>query len=246
MISVSNLNKKFGKLHVLKNMNLQFVKGESYAMMGPNGSGKTTLIKTILGLVIPDSGTITVNGEDIKGKWLYRSDIGYMPQIGRYPDNIKIGQLVEMIKNIRKDTSTYDEDLIYGFGLHEMLDKPMRTLSGGTRQKVSAALAFMFNPSIYILDEPTAGLDPLAVEVLKKKIAEERENGKLIIITSHILSDLDELTNHAIYLHEGKVFYNAPIDELKKETREIRFSSAIARLMEWSHNMKTQKSSVDA
>jgi len=246
MISISNLNKKFGKLHVLKNMNLNFIPGESYAMMGPNGSGKTTLIKSILGLVIPDSGTIMVNREDIKGKWLYRSDIGYMPQIGRYPDNIRIGQLINMIKNIRKDKSDYDETLIKDFGLNEMLEKPMHTLSGGTRQKVSAALAFLFRPSIYILDEPTAGLDPLAVETLKRKIASERENGKLIIITSHILSDLDELTNHAIYLHEGKVFYNNHIEALKKETGEIRFSSAIARLMEWSENKKSAKNSVDA
>ncbi len=244
MILISNLNKKFGKLHVLRDMNIHFEEGVSYAMMGPNGSGKTTLIKAVLGMVIPDSGKILVKGEDISGQWKYRSGIGYMPQIGRYPDHIKIGQLFSMIRNIRKDVTDTDEQLVKEFGLDTMLDKTMRTLSGGTRQKVSAALAFMFKPDIYILDEPTAGLDPLAVEILKRKIAEERELGKLIIITSHILSDLDELTSHAIYLHEGKVFYNNTINALKKETGETRFSAAIARLMEWSEDWETEKATM--
>lgn len=214
-------------------------------MMGPNASGKTTLIKTILGLVIPTSGSIKVKGEDIMGQWMYRSKIGYMPQIGRYPENIKIGQVISMIQNIRKDKKEYDQELVNGFGLDSMLNKPMRTLSGGTRQKVSAALAFMFDPEIYILDEPTAGLDPLAVEVLKKKISKERDKDKLIIITSHILSDLDELASHAIYLNEGKVFYNNSISVLKEETGETRFSSSIARLMEWSLNGETQKQEIN-
>ena len=221
---------------MLKDLNLKFENGLSYAMMGPNASGKTTLIKTILGMVIPNSGSIEVNGENIKDQWKYRSEIGYMPQIGKYPENITIGQVLSMIQNIRKDCSDFDTELVERFGLNKMLDKPMRTLSGGTRQKVSAALAFMFRPKIYILDEPTAGLDPLAVEALKGKVAKEREAGKLIIITSHILSDLDELTSQAIYLSEGRVFYHNSIDKLKAETGEEKFSSAIARLMEWSEN----------
>ena len=219
---------------MLKDLNLKFENGLSYAMMGPNASGKTTLIKTILGMVIPNSGSIEVNGENIKDQWKYRSEIGYMPQIGKYPENITIGQVLSMIQNIRKDCSDFDTELVESFRLDKMLDKPMRTLSGGTRQKVSAALAFMFRPKIYILDEPTAGLDPLAAEALKNKVAKEREAGKLIIITSHILSDLDELTSQAIYLSEGRVFYHNSIDKLKAETGEEKFSSAIARLMEWS------------
>lgn len=241
MISVLKLNKRFGKLHVIKDLDITFEKGVSYAMMGPNASGKTTLIKAILGMVIPDSGTILVNGQNIERQWKYRSDIGYMPQIGKYPDNIKIGQVLRMIQNIRKDKTEYDLDLVKGFGLDQILEKPMRTLSGGTRQKVSAALAFMFDPSIYILDEPTAGLDPIAVEVLKMKVSEERSKGKLIIITSHILSDLDELSSHAIYLNEGTVFYNNSIEVLKGETKERRFASAIARLMEWSMDKNFEK-----
>lgn len=241
MISVQQIHKKFGKLEVLKDFNLEFEPGNSYALMGPNGSGKTTVIKIILGMVIPDTGKVKVQGESIKGSFAYRSKIGYMPQIGRYPDNIKIGQLFSMMQDIRPEIKDYDMELVNDFGLNEMLDKPMHTLSGGTRQKVSAALAFMFQPDILILDEPTAGLDPIAVEMLKNKIKREREKGKLIIITSHILSELEELTNHAIYIFEGDVFFNDTVESLKEITGEKRFSTAIARLMEWSLKKNTKK-----
>ncbi|MDX5479441.1 ABC transporter ATP-binding protein [Fontibacter flavus] len=241
MISVQHIHKKFGKLEVLKDFNLEFESGNSYALMGPNGSGKTTLIKIILGMVIPNSGEIMVQGKSIKGSYAYRSNIGYMPQIGRYPDNIKIGQLFAMMQDMRPEIKEYDMELVEAFGLNEMMDKPMHTLSGGTRQKVSAALAFMFRADILILDEPTAGLDPIAVEVLKNKIKKERDSGKLILITSHILSELEELTNHAIYIFEGDVFFNDSVNSLKEITGEDRFSTAIARLMEWSLKKNSPK-----
>jgi Cu-processing system ATP-binding protein len=241
MISVKNISKKFGKLQVLKEFNLEFELGNSYALMGPNGSGKTTLIKTILGMVIPDSGDITVASQSIKGDVSYRKQIGYMPQIGHYPANMKIGQLFSMMKDMRPEIKTYDLELVEAFGLEQMKDKALGTLSGGTRQKVSAALAFLFNPDILILDEPTAGLDPIAVEVLKAKIKKEREQGKLILITSHILSDLEELTNRAIYIYEGEVFFSDTIEELKEITGESKFSPAIAKLMQWTLKKKSSK-----
>src|SRR5690606_6473842 len=131
---------------------------------------KTTLIKTILGMVLPDSGKIAFDGKHIAGAFEYRKHIGYMPQIGRYPDHMNIGQIIKMVQTIRKSETPSDLDLYNAYKLEDMLHKPMRTLSGGTRQKVSAALAFMFNPKVLILDEPTAGLDPLASELLKEKI----------------------------------------------------------------------------
>ena len=185
-----------------------------FLLIGEMGAGKTTLIKTILGMVIPDNGDITVGSQSIKGDVNYRKRIGYMPQIGHYPTNMKIGQLFSMMKDMRPEIKEYDLELVEAFELDQMKDKSMGTLSGGTRQKVSAALAFLFNPEILILDEPTAGLDPIAVEVLKAKIKKEREEGKLILITSHILSDLEELTNRAIYIYEGEVFFSDTIEEL--------------------------------
>lgn len=183
-------------------------------------------------MVIPDHGEIRVNKKDIRQDWLYRENIGYMPQIGRYPDNMRIGQLIDMMKNIRQQTVHTDDELIEWFGLDKMYDKRMHTLSGGTRQKVSAALAFLFDPSVLILDEPTAGLDPVSVERLKTKILNEKKRGKLIIITSHILNDLDELTTDLVYLFEGRVKFDDTIEALKEQTDQTRLSRAIACLID--------------
>jgi Cu-processing system ATP-binding protein len=168
MIIGNNVTKKFGRLPALNNVSVTCNKGECIALIGPNGSGKTTFIKCILGMVVPDSGFITFNGKNILHDWQYRKCIGYMPQIGRYPDDMTIGQVFDMMKDIRlgETNGKQDEELIDAFGLRQLFNKRMRTLSGGTRQKVSASLAFLFNPDVLILDEPTAGLDPLASEFL--------------------------------------------------------------------------------
>jgi len=236
MIEIKELQKKFGKFEVLKNINLSCKKGECIALIGPNGCGKTTLIKSVLGMVLPDSGTIHFNGNSVLGEYLYREKIGYMPQIGRYPDNMTIGQIIEMIKKIRNSSDDLDEDLLHAFELEKMFDKQMRTLSGGTTQKVSAVLAFLFNPDVLILDEPTAGLDPLAAEVLKEKIIKEKEKGKLILITSHLLSELDDLITEIIFMQEGKVHFHQKVEELKSTTGEEKISKAIAKILKNKQN----------
>ena len=232
MIRIEHINKKFGKLQVLEDINAGFQRGQVIALIGPNGSGKTTLIKSILGMVRPDSGKLWVNNQLINGDPAYRKDIGYMPQIGRYPDNMKVGHLFKMMKSIRQvKEDAIDYDLVTKFNIPSIYEKPMRTLSGGTRQKVSAALAFLFNPPILILDEPTAGLDPLSSEILKEKILAEKKNSKLILITSHVLSDLEEMTTHVLYLQEGKLQFFKPLEDLQEETGEIKLGKAIARIM---------------
>lgn len=231
MISLQKVTKFYGRLKTLSEVDLEMKAGHCYALLGPNGSGKTTLIKSILGMVIPDSGEIRVNNLNIAGQYLYRKQIGYMPQIGQYPAGLRMAQLFEMMKGLRPDVKNTDEELIESFGLRPLMDKRMYSLSGGTRQKVSAALAFLFRPYIYILDEPTAGLDPVAVEVLKEKILREKKSGKLFIITSHILSDLEDIVTDMVYLFEGSIRYNSAIEDLKTETRESSFAKAIAALI---------------
>lgn len=230
MIRIENINKRFKKLQALNSVNAEFNKGQVISLIGPNGSGKTTLIKSILGLVKPDSGKIFFNEEAISDSVEYRKNIGYMPQIGRYPDNMKMGQLFKMIRNIRNGKDL-DEELYYRFKLDTLSDKSMKALSGGTRQKVSAALAFLFNPEVLILDEPTAGLDPLSSETLKEKILSEKEKGKLILITSHVLSDLEEFTTDVIYLQDGRIVFNKTMAGLQKETGEEKLGKAIAWMM---------------
>lgn len=231
MISIKRVTKQFGRLTVLNEVNLDLAQGKSYALVGPNGSGKTTLIKSILGLVIPTSGSIFFDNVSIAKDWRYRKDIGYMPQIGHYPQNMTVGQIFDMMTNIRNGAEAADEQLMEEFKLYKMSDKRMHSLSGGTRQKVSAALAFLFDPPVLILDEPTAGLDPVSVEVLKNKILDERRKGKLIIVSSHILSDLDELATELIFLFEGQVHFNNSIAALKRETNEQKLGRAVATMV---------------
>jgi len=233
MIIATNVNKSFGRLQALNNVSVTCNKGQCIALIGPNGSGKTTFIKCLLGMVVPDSGFITFNDKNIIHDWKYRSQIGYMPQIGRYPDNMTIAQVVDMMKDIRKKHAVQtDETLIEALGLRNILNKRMRTLSGGTRQKVSASLAFLFNPDVLILDEPTAGLDPLSAEILKEKIIAEKKNGKLIHISSHILSELDELVTEVMYLQEGQLKFHKSIDRLRKDTGQEKLTRAIAQIMQ--------------
>lgn len=231
MISIENLTKTFGKFKALDNISLEFGKGSAISLLGPNGSGKTTLIKSVLGLVIPQSGSITINGQLERAQEAYRSQIGYMPQIGRYPDNMTIGQVIDMIKSLRTDCSEYDEELVESFGISKISKKTMRSLSGGTRQKISACIAFLFSPDILILDEPTAGLDPLSSELLKEKVIKERNRGKLVIITSHVLSDLEGITSHIVYLQDGRLMFYNTVDELKQRTGEEKLNKVVAVMM---------------
>ncbi len=232
MIEIKNLTKKFQKFTALDDVNLSFSKGEAIALIGPNGCGKTTLIKCILGLNVVQDGDIVVNGESVKDHYQYRENIGYMPQIGRYPENMTIEETIRMIKDTRKGHEhQLDTELLDAFELEKIYDKKMRTLSGGTTQKVSAVLAFLFSPGIIILDEPTAGLDPLASEILKNKIIKEKEKGKLIIITSHLLSELDDIISQIVFMNEGKIIVHQSVEDLKSETNSEKISEGIVSIL---------------
>jgi len=231
MIRFTNIYKRFGRLQALDNINLSFSASKSVALIGPNGSGKTTLIKSLLGMVVPDKGDIAFKDASILGSCDYRANIGYMPQISSYPENMTIAQVMEMMKDIRQ-YNQLDEDLVQAFKLPQLANKPMRTLSGGTRQKVSACLAFLFNPEVLVLDEPTAGLDPVASGILQDKILQETKNGKLVLITSHILSELDDLVDEVAYLQDGKVQFHKQVAALQAETGEQKLVRAMARVME--------------
>lgn len=240
MIRTEAIEKSFGKLQVLKGVNTSFASGEVVCVIGPNGSGKTTLIKCILGMVVADKGQIFFDKQEVQSTFEYRKNIGYMPQIGHYPENMKMGHLFSMMKDIRHSANdSVDEELVEHFSLKSMFEKRMHTLSGGTTQKVSAALAFLFNPPVLILDEPTAGLDPLSAEILKAKILKAKSEGKLVIITSHIMSEVDEIADKIMYLYEGRINFYKTIPELKAETGEDKLGKAIAAVMKKIQQPKT-------
>ena len=231
MIKINGLEKRFGKLEVLKGIDLEIEKGLVNAIVGPNASGKTTLIKSILGLVKQDKGEIFVKNQKLNGIWEYKKYIGYMPQIACFPENLTAKEVIHLLTGLRDNNIKTDSELIQLFQLEKEMEKPLRTLSGGTRQKVNAVLAFLFYPDILILDEPTAGLDPISSSILKDKILKETMSGKTIILTSHIMTEIEELANHLIFLVEGKIYFEGTLESIKANTNESKLERAIARMM---------------
>jgi Cu-processing system ATP-binding protein len=231
MIRVKGVAKKFGSLQVLRGLDLEVAPGSVTAILGPNGAGKTTLIKSVLGLVRTDAGSIEVNGRLVDGSSRYREHIGYMPQIPRYPENLTVGEILHMIKDLRGRFEDLDEELIELFQLESQFDKPFKTLSGGNRQRVSAALAFLFRPDLLILDEPTAGLDPLASSTLKDKVLRERERGRTVVLTSHVMSEVEELADTIVYILDGAVWFEESVSALLERTGEGTLERAMARMM---------------
>lgn len=229
MIEVKSLHKRFGKNQVLSGLDLSIEQGGIFAVLGPNGSGKTTLIKCILGMVIPNKGVISVEGIAVKKNWKYRKDINYLPQIANFPGNLRVKELIRMIKDLRQMKSE-EEKLITLFKLEPFLDKKLSTLSGGTKQKVNIVLAFMFDCPLLILDEPTTGLDPASLIRLKELINKEKDKGKTILITSHIMQFVAEMADTIIYLLEGEIYFKGSIEELKTKTQQPDLEHAIAAI----------------
>lgn len=234
MVSIQNLHKKFGKNDVLSGVDLEIGEGGIFAVLGPNGSGKTTLIKAVLGMVIPDKGEILVSGKNIKKNSEYRHKIDYLPQIANFPSNLKVKELITMIKDFRAKT-TIDEELISLFKLEPFLDKKLGNLSGGTKQKVNLVLTFMFDSPLIILDEPTSGLDPISMIRLKQLIQTEKDKGKTILITSHIMSFVEEVADEIVFILEGKIYFKGGINELKTKTNQPDFEHAIASILIENH-----------
>jgi Cu-processing system ATP-binding protein len=229
MIKIENLHKKFGKSPVLVGLDLTIKESGIFAILGPNGSGKTTLIKCILGMVIPNQGTIAIHGDLIKNKWKYRQEIEYLPQIANFPSNLKVKELIGMIKDLRQKPSD-EESLIQRFDLEPFLDKKLAILSGGTKQKVNIVIAFMFDNPLIILDEPTTGLDPVALIKLKELIQIEKQKGKTILVSSHIMQFVEEIADEIVYLLEGKIYFKGSIAALKEKTQQTNVEHAIAAI----------------
>ena len=230
-LRVHGARKRYGTLDVLRGVDLEPAAGRVTAVLGPNGAGKTTLLKIILGLVRADDGLVEVAGQPVAGDAQYRHGLGYMPQLPRFPGNLSARELTEMLDDLRGFTGDADEELLDAFSLHDELDKPFRTLSGGTRQKVNAALAFRYRPSVLVLDEPTASLDPVASRSLKEKVRRERDSGRTVLLTSHDLGQVQALADDVVFLLEGSVRFRGTLTRLLALTGHTDLEGAIATLM---------------
>jgi len=241
MLRIQRLRKKYGRIKVLRGLDVDVPAGRVTALVGPNAAGKTTLVKAVLGLVRPDGGRIELDGVAVNGDPTYRERIGYMPQHPTFPDNLRVRELIRFIDGLRGIRPAADnqpftrrprQELLALFGLENFLDKPLGTLSGGTLQKVNATIAFRYDADLLMLDEPTTSLDPLSRARLKDLIRSERDRGATVLITSHVLSELRDLADHLIYLVDGRKRFGGTTEELLRAMDTDDLERAVARLME--------------
>ncbi len=237
MIEIRGLNKYYSRNHILKDISLDIREPGIYAILGPNGSGKTTLLKSIIGLVLPRSGEVRVNETLVSETHLYRRDISYLPQIARFPDNLKVYELIRFIKDIRNQDGD-EKPLIDLFQLQSEMKKRLGTLSGGTRQKVNMVLGFLFDTPIIILDEPTVSLDPVALAKFKTLISEKKKQGKIILYTTHIMSLVEEFSDRIILLMDGRIIFKGGLEEILTESGKDSLENAIAYLVDKNGNGK--------
>jgi Cu-processing system ATP-binding protein len=231
-IQFNKVGKRYGNLWALRDVSVEFKPGEVVMLIGPNASGKTTLIKSLLGLVKPTEGSITVQGEVIGEDPKYRERIGYMPQISQFPPSLTVGQLLDMMRDIRGLTEeTADDSLSDELGLREQYGKQLGNLSGGTRQKVSAVLAFRSKPRILVMDEPTAGLDPVSAQKVLGKAGALRDAGGTVLITSHLMEEVESLADRVAYLEDGKLRFILPVEEILDITGTTRLAQAIPNML---------------
>lgn len=219
IISISNLSKSFGKAKALNGLNLQVEKGEIHGFLGPNGAGKTTTIRILLGLLQKDSGDIQLFG---KNPWedsveLHKR-LAYVPGEVNLWDNFTGDEVIELLAKMRGNIN-YDlkKELVESFGLDT--SKKCRSYSKGNRQKVALISAFVSDVDLYILDEPTSGLDPLMEELFKETVKKMAKAGKTILLSSHILSEVEAVCDRITIIRNGETVESGSLSDFRHLTR---------------------------
>lgn len=219
VISVKDLTKKFGKFTALNKVNLELEKGDIYGFIGPNGAGKTTTIRILLGILKASGGKATVFGQDAwKDAVSIHKNLAYVPGDVKLWPNLTGGELIDLFIKLRgSNNKTRRDELIERFQLDPT--KKCRTYSKGNRQKVALIAAFASDADLYILDEPTSGLDPLMEQIFQELILEARDQGKTILLSSHILHEVEKLCNKVSIIREGQIIESGDLKKLRHLTR---------------------------
>lgn len=207
-IQVEHVARAFGEVHAVRDVSLVASPGEVTALIGPNGSGKTTLLLMLASLLRPDSGTISIGGHNpVSDPAAVRATLGWMPDVLGSWSSLTVRATLEMTGRLyRMDHPAAQlraDELITTVGLGELADSPTRVLSRGQKQKLSLARALVNNPSVLLLDEPASGLDPVARVELRQLVRRVAAEGKTVLVSSHVLAELDEMADAAVYLERG-------------------------------------------
>lgn len=236
-LSLKNISKTYRKKArpALHDVSIDMQKGQVVALLGPNGSGKTTLIKILMGLVRPDEGSVLlVDGRPVPFDIPARIPTGYMPQNPAFPDNLRVSEIIDYLMGFSKSDPVYFDDLMKRMDLHAFYDRRFRELSGGMKQKLSVFQAFLYERRILILDEPSAGLDPFHATSLKRLIRERRDAGSLVLITSHVLSEIEELADMMILLIDGTVHVQQSPAEFVNARNARNLEEALSGIREYA------------
>lgn len=213
-LEMSNVRKNFGKITALDGINLKVNRGDIYGFIGPNGAGKTTAIRILLGIIKANSGESIIFGKDSwKDSVEIHKNLAYVPgDVNLWP-NLTGGEVIDFFVKLRGQVNSKRRDeLIERFGLDP--SKKCRTYSKGNRQKVALIAAFASDVDLYILDEPTSGLDPLMEKIFQEYVIEAKEARKSVLLSSHILSEVDELCNKVSIIKQGKIIESGSLDKL--------------------------------
>jgi ABC-2 type transport system ATP-binding protein len=220
-VEVNDVTKRFGKFTALKGVNLQIKEGEVFAYIGPNGAGKSTTIRVLLGILQATKGSAKVFGKDAwKDAVEIHRKIAYVPgDVNLWP-NLTGGEVIDLFVNLRgSHDKKLRERLVRDFNLDPT--KKCRTYSKGNRQKVALIAAFASEVDLYILDEPTSGLDPLMEQVFQECVLEQKNRGKGVFLSSHIMSEVERLCDRVGIIREGEVVQVGTLDELRHLTRYV-------------------------
>lgn len=219
VVQISNLTKRFGKFTALDGVNMDVNQGEVFGFIGPNGSGKSTTIRVLLGILKATEGDVKIFGKDA---WSDAVDIhkriAYVPgDVNLWP-NLTGGEVIDLFAKLHGGHKTNKRDeLIQRFDLDPT--KKCRTYSKGNRQKVALVAAFSSDADLYILDEPTSGLDPLMEQVFQQYVLEAKQQGKSVLLSSHILSEVEKLCDRVGIIRQGKIIESGSLKELRHLTR---------------------------
>lgn len=221
-VAALGLTKHFGDLHALDDLTLQVHAGEVMGLLGPNGAGKSTTIRLLLDVLRPTRGSASILGRPVSDHRL-RSRVGYVPADLHLDDRLTGRRYLDYLNGVRGRRPGHDADaaaaLIERFDLHP--DRPIHELSSGNRRKVAIVAAFMHRPDVYILDEPTSGLDPLLQAEFHRLLDEERNRGAAILLSSHILHDVEQVADRVAVLRQGRLVATERVEELHGRARRL-------------------------
>ncbi len=221
IISLRNISKNFGKFEAVKNLNIDIEQGRTFGFIGPNGAGKTTTLSMISGILKPDKGEIFVFGKNLYGVdsnevMEIKSKIGVVPEQPYVYGNMKVYDFLSFFADIYKIKNKEDRinSVLTGVNLSNAKNKKISEFSKGMKQRASIARALLHEPEILILDEPMSGLDPLGIKEIRDIISEQKKEGKTIIISSHILTEIENISDYVVVMNKGEVIKNGNIEQI--------------------------------